>query len=304
MSKTMILDFIRKEILKLNNENKLGSANNYKRLLNSLSTFLGDTDIAISKITSSQINAYNNWLMQRGITRNSASFYMRILRAVFNKAVSRKLVKQTFPFKCVYTGIDKTRKKAVDEQIFLSLLSLDLSRSTSLALARDIFIFSYSTRGMAFIDIAFLKNVNRKNDTITYSRHKTGQTLSIKLETCALRILEKYASQKSEYLFPILKSPDFKTAYKEYLNALSYYNKQLKRFSQLIDCPTTLSSYTARHSWATVAKRHNIPLAVISESMGHTSEKTTLIYLASIDNSVIDNANHTILEPLNRYVSK
>lgn len=300
----MTLNLIQKEINRLRNENKFGSANNYQRLYNSLSLFLNNTDIPISQINISKINSYNKWLTQRAITRNSISFYMRIFRAIYNKAVQQNLVKQTFPFSCVYTGIDKTRKKAVDEQTFLSLLTLDLSNSKSLQLSRDIFIFSYSTRGMAFIDIAFLKRRNIKNDIITYSRHKTGQTLSVKLEKCAKTILERYATESSEFIFPIIFSQDFSCAYKQYLNALSYYNKQLKKLSKMIDCKTPLSSYTPRHSWATAAKRHNIPLTVISESMGHSSEKTTLIYLASIENYIIDNANHTIIEPLNRCISK
>lgn len=87
-------------------------------------------------------------------------------------------------------------------------------------------------------------------------------------------------------------------AFSQYQTALGYYNKLLKRISKILDLDISLSSYTARHSWATAARNHNVPISVISAGMGHTTEKTTQIYLASLESSVIDQANQSILSAL------
>ena len=232
--------------------------------------------------------------------RNSSSFYMRVLRSVYNKAVTKRLVKQTFPFQNVYTGVDKTRKRAIDEQHILDLCKLSLPALSPLALARDLFLFSYCTRGMAFVDMAFLCKKNIHNGYICYTRKKTGQQLVIRVEPLIQKIISRYAGQtkRSQYLLPIISSEDPVIAFSQYQTALGYYNKLLKRISKILDLDISLSSYTARHSWATAARNHNVPISVISAGMGHTTEKTTQIYLASLESSVIDQANQSILSAL------
>ena len=148
---------------------------------------------------------------------------------------------------------------------------------------------------MAFVDIAYLKRSNLQNGVIYYARRKTGQLLSIRVEPCIQRIIDRYANINSPYLFPILTSTEAAVAYKEYCRALNTHNRLLGRLSKMLGCGCKLTSYTSRHSWATVARNHNVPVSVISQGMGHTSEHTTQIYLAMLENSVIDEANRGIL---------
>lgn len=295
MNHILILDYIRAQIEQLRAANRLGTAKNYEKTLYSFSKFLDGAQLPLSAVTEQIIADYNVFLIRRGLVRNTVSFYMRVLRAVYNKAVRQKLVEQQYPFVDVYTGVDRTRKRAVAEVIITQLYQLDLSSGTQLALARDIFIFSYCTRGMAFVDIAYLKRSDLHNGTICYTRRKTGQLLNIKIEPKMQQIIDRYSMQLSPYVFPILSSLDIAESYKQYLAALNTYNRLLGRLSELLGCGSKLTSYTSRHSWATAAMNHNVPISVISQGMGHTSEQTTRIYLTMLENSVIDEANKQII---------
>lgn len=295
------LAFMDKQIRSLIKNGCLGTARNYMCTRNSFASFLHNQDIEFYLMTEDFILEYDSWLRKKGITRNSVSFYMRILRSVYNKAAAEMFFNPENIFRKVYTGVDRTRKRAVNEEIIVRLSNLDLSEHKALDYARDIFIFSFIfsfyTRGMAFVDIAYLRKSNIRNGFIQYIRRKTGQIINIRIESCMKKIMDHYKT-KSEYIFPIITSSDEKIAYRQYQNSLSYYNKQLKKISDLLGLPSPLTSYVARHTWATAARNKNIPLSVISAGMGHTSEKTTQIYLASLDNSIIDEANKFIISSL------
>ena len=293
-----ITDFFTQQIQKLKNDNRRGPARNYSKTLKSLKAFMKNTDSTFNIVTEQFVESYNTFLIQRGVVRNTISFYMRIFRSVYNKAVTQKIIEQTFPFKNVYTGVDRTRKRAVTETVISQLLSIDLKKSKALQFARDLFIFSFYALGMAFVDIVYLKKSNIQNGYITYVRHKTGQELTIRIETRLQNIINQYEKKDSPYLFPILNTEDENKAYSQYEIALNYYNRQLKRLSKLLEPNINLSSYTPRHTWATTARNKNVPLSIISAGMGHSSEKTTLIYLTKIDNSIIDEVNKAIIDSI------
>lgn len=198
----------------------------------------------------------------------------------------------------VYTGIDRTRKRTVSESVIAQLYRLELSDGSLLAFTRDLFIFSYCTRGIAFVDIAYLRKSNLQNGIICYARRKTGQLLSVRIEPAIQRIIDRYASEQTSYLFSIFTSLDASEAYKQYRAALNTHNRLLKRLSEMRPDGCLLTSYTACHSWATAARNHNVPISVISTGMGHTSEQTTRIYLTMLENSVIDEANRGIIGDL------
>lgn len=297
-SHILVLDYMRTQIEQLRATNRLGTAKNYKKTMCSFGEFLGDVRLPLSALTEQVITDYNSFLIQRGLVRNSVSFYMRVLRAIYNKAVRQKLIEQQHPFTEVYTGIDRTRKRAVSESIIVQLHRLELETGTPLALCRDIFIFSYCTRGMAFVDIAYLKKSNLQNGMICYARRKTGQLLSVRIEQSIQRIIDRYIDSDSPYVFPILNSLDANEAYEQYQVALNTHNRLLGRLSEMLGCGCKLTSYTSRHSWATAARNHNVPISVISQGMGHTSEQTTHIYLTMLENSVIDDANKGIISGL------
>ena len=297
---TLVMAFMQARIDRLYRCKCMGTARNYKSAFNSFSMFRQGKDLPFVAITEEIVEEYNSFLTGRGVSRNTISFYMRTMRAVYNKAVRERLVEQTYPFRNVYTGIDRTRKRAVDESVISKLLGLDLMKSRSLEMARDLFLFSFYTRGMAFVDIARLRKSNIRDGVIRYERSKTGQHLYIRMEPCIKAIIDRYEERVRHlpYVFPILKTEEPEVAYKQYTIAINYYNRLLKRLSDMLGLDRGFSSYTPRHSWATVARDRNIPISVISAGMGHASEQTTQIYLAMLENSVIDSANRKIIASL------
>ena len=299
----LFVEFIREESRLMKENGRYGTARNYISTANSFSEYLGNSDLPIQAVTCRIIENYSNWLTERGVCRNSLSFYMRILRAAFNKAVREGLAQQTFPFSNVYTGIERTPKRAVSEETVSTLYRMVLPDRSPLSLARDLFLFSFCTRGMSFVDMAYLKKTDIRRGVIRYRRHKTGQRIEVRLERVISNILDKHTKDSSSYVFPILEDTDSKTAYRRYRSMLRYYNRLLDKLSSMTGTDCHLTSYTARHTWASAARSHGVNLPVISAAMGHTSEKTTSIYLADIDRSLIDSANREIIGRLECAVS-
>ena len=289
------LSYMCMQILKLIQFKKLGTANNYLHTLYSFMDFLDGYNIGIDCLTETLVERYDLYLLNRCLKRNSMSFYMRILRSVYNKAVKQRLVLQTNPFANVYTGVDVTKKRAVQPQILSIISRLDLSDKPAMQFARDLFLFSFYARGMSFVDMAFLKKSSISSNVLYYTRRKTGQRLSVKIEPCMQKIIERYNVSDSEFLFPILVSDIYSKSYQQYRKAVNRYNANLKKLSMYADLDVPLTSYVARHSWATIAQNSNVPISVISAALGHTTEQTTRIYLSAIDDSKIDEANRRII---------
>lgn len=233
------LDYLGKEAGRLRENARYGTARNYRRAMESLSTFLNDKDIPFSALDSALVRRYEAWLRGRKVDRNSCSFYMRVLRAAYNKGVREGLATQDFPFGGVYTGVARTPKRAVDGETVLALQRLDLSVSPALALSRDLFVFGYCARGMTFVDMAYLRKENVSEGRFTYRRHKTGQRLTIRVEPCMEAILKLYtrARPESPYVFPILTDTDPERAYRQYRTGLNYHNRKLKRLGGLLGIP-------------------------------------------------------------------
>ena len=290
--------FMQSVINQLRRLNRIRTSETYTATLASFMKFRDGQDILLCEIDSDTMMLYEAWLKANGNCPNTTSFYMRILRAVYNRAVEKELTEQRHPFKHVYTGIDKTVKRAVPLKAIKRIKELDLTMKPHLDYARDMFLFSFYTRGMSFIDMAYLKKSDLKNGILTYRRRKTGQQLTVKWENCMEEIVTKYAGRSvTQYLLPIITDP-LTDERKQYRNAIFRVNTALKEVARLADLQIPLTMYCARHGWASVAKSKNIPLSVISEGMGHDSEKTTRIYLASLDTSVVDRANSLILKSL------
>ena len=295
--KDSLFNFMESNITLLRQMGKIRTAESYRATLRSFMQFRDGEDILLNEISSELMQIYEAYLHNKGVTRNSSSFYMRIMRAVYNRAVENNLTFNRTPFKHVYTGIDKTTKRAITLNCIKQIKSLDLTLHPSLDFARDIFLFSFYTRGMSFIDIAYLKKKELSNGILSYRRRKTGQQLFIRWEKCMQDIVDKHNSLDTEYLLPIIK-PTKGDERKQYQNAMYLINRKLKIVGKIAGIETPLTMYVARHSWASAAKNKNVPISVISEGMGHDSEATTQIYLASLDTAVVDKANSMILNSL------
>jgi len=293
--------FMKNVIIQLKRLNREGTAENYTAALNSFLQFKNEKELSPEDITSDLMQEYEAHLKARGLTMNTVSFYMRVLRAVYNRAVEQGITEQRHPFRHVYTGVDKTVKRAISLKHLRKIKELKLPDHSAMAFARDMFMFSFYTRGMSFIDMAYLKKSDLKNGILTYRRRKTGLLLTVKWEKCMQEIVDKYnkpLTQDSPYLLPVITAGDREKKRKQYKNTLYAVNTHLKKIAEQIGLSAPLSTYVARHSWASIAKSKNIPVSVISEGMGHDSEMTTQIYLASLECSVIDKANTLILKEL------
>lgn len=292
-----LFNFMEGIIAKLKQNGKVRTAETYKATLNSFKKFRQDEDIMLDCLNSEVMEAYEAWHHNRGVTPNTISFYTRILRAVYNRAVEDDVIENRSPFRHVYTGVDKTVKRALPLDVIKKIKGMDLSLNAALDFARDMFMMSFYLRGMSFIDMAYLKKSDLKDGYVTYRRRKTGQQLTIEWTSDMQLVLDKYPENESEYLLPIIKTTGINERC-AYRNVGYNINRSLKQITKMLSLNFRLTMYVARHSWASAAKAKGVPLSVISEGMGHDSETTTQIYLASLDTSVVDRANAMILKSL------
>ena len=289
--------FGRKHVALLQQLGKPQKAERYAYTLNSFCRFRNNKDVPIQDLDSNIIVAYENYLKNNNLCINSTSFYMRNLRAIYNNAVEKGIVEDSNPFKRVYTGVDKTVKRAIPVETLRQIKQLDLSQYPLLDLARDLFMFSVYTRGMSFVDIAYLRKKDLREGILIYHRQKTGQLLKVKWEATMQKIIDKYNTGDSPYLLPVIRNTE-EDLRKQYKSALRLTNKKLKEIGRMVGLSKPLTTYVARHAWASIAKEQHVPISVISEAMGHSSEKITRIYLASLDASEIDKANRNIIDAL------
>ncbi len=284
-------------IMQLKQIGKHRTAETYISALNSFIRFRNGIEVMLEDVDSDMMIEYEVFLKNRGVCTNSSSFYMRNLRAMYNRAVDKEMIAQRYPFKHVYTGVDKTVKRAVPLKVIRQLRDWDLTLLPLWDYARDMFMFSFYTRGMSFVDMAYLKKKDLSNGVLTYRRQKTNQKLFIKWEKPMQDILDKYDTSGSIYLLPIIRTAE-KDERRQYLSAAHIVNEKLKLMGQEMNLSMPLTTYVARHAWASIAKSKNVAISTISEAMGHDSENTTRIYLTSLDTSMVDRANWLILRSL------
>lgn len=293
-SRYSLFRFMESVIMNLKECGKIRTAETYTATLRSFSRFRRGRDIMLDEITPDLIQAYEAYLRVGGAVPNTTSFYMRILRAVYNRAVESEAIEQRNPFRHVYTGTERTVKRAIPIAAISRIKNLELPQGSKMDFARDMFMLSFYLRGMSFVDMAFLRKKDRADNHVTYRRRKTGQRLDIAWTKEMQSIVEKYPPNPTQYLLPILTNPlsDERIAYR---NRASCINRQLKTIARMTNLKIPLTLYCARHSWASAARTKGIPVSIISEGMGHDSEATTQIYLASLETSVIDRANALII---------
>lgn len=292
-----LFNYMQTLILKLKRNGKIRTSETYRSALNSFRKFRNNEDLMLDSLNSDIMEDYMNWNQQRGVTLNTISFYTRILRAVYNRAIEEDMIVNRYPFRHVYTGIEKTRKRALSLTNLKKLRLLDLTENPKYDYARDMFLLSFMLRGMSLIDMAYLRKSDLTYGYISYRRRKTGQQIIIKWTYDMEEILKKYPENPTGYLLPIIRKscPNDRALY---LRAGYHINKSLKGIAKLIGLSSPLTLYVARHSWASVARAQGIPIGVISEGMGHHSEMTTQIYLTGLDTNVVDSANALILKSI------
>ena len=272
--------------------------------------YRGKGDFTFHEVTPEWLKGFEIHLRGRGCSWNTVSTYLRTFRAVYNRAVDcRGAVYVPHLFRSVYTGTRADRKRALDtEDIQKVFTKLPQSSAVTSDMRRtqELFVLMFLLRGLPFVDLAYLRKSDLHDNVITYRRRKTGRPLSVTLTREAMVLLKRYMNRDSSspYLFSLLESREgTKEAYREYQLALRSFNQQLLLLGQLLGLGDRLSSYTARHTWATTAYYCEIHPGIISEAMGHSSITVTETYLKPFRNKKIDEANQLVTDFVKRTVS-
>lgn len=296
-SRRGLIAYVTELSLRLRKSGRLSMAGRFVTAANSFGRYLKGGDMPLEDVDTTVMQGYEQWMLDSGLCRNTSSFYMRNLRTVYRHAADEGLTVCASPFRHVYTGIDKTAKRALSVEKVRQIRQLDLSGSPCLELARDIFMFSFYTRGMSFVDMAHLTVRNLKGGVLTYRRQKTSRQMYIGWKSDMQEIVDRYHRDGSPFLLPIATG-EGRAFYRSYKNAYKRISKNLKKIGKMVGLSIPLTTYVARHSWASIAKSKNVAVSIISEALGHDSEKTTQIYLSSLDTSVVDDANDLIIGSL------
>lgn len=291
--------FIRGMIAKKLCIGRTGTAKTYGDALASFSCFRKGEDLLIETLDAETMNLYEAWLKGRGVKRNSSSCYLRTLRTLYRKAVDSGMTTDKDIFRHVFTGFAKTTKRAVPLDAIHAIRQLDLPEGSFLAFARDLFVLSVFLQGISFVDMAYLKKSDIKNGLLQYIRKKTGQSLSVGWEPAMQAIVDTYAhlTVGSPYLLPIITMQDG-TERRQYERMGHKVNCYLKKIGQMVGLQIPLTTYVARHSWASVMRDLGVSLSIVSKGLGHESLKTTQIYLSSIDTDGVVKANRRMIRKI------
>ena len=328
-NKISVWNFFNKTISNLERTDNIGNAGIYKTTRNSLFSYHKDHDLTFMDITISFLKEYRIFMISKGLTGNGAYLYMRTLRALYNDAIEDDIVpRDLYPFRSplnpkgfnISNLRNATDKRAIPEYVMKDIM--DYSPGNELEhFAKDIFLFSFLIMGINFSDIAYLKYENFREGRIVFTRAKTRhtKTFSVKLNLVSEAILMrnwkgqgldiKYPLVTSKsfkipekdpyYLFPILNDKKYPTAKQKKTRiqtVLKIVNKNLQIIGTELGLRYKLTTYVARHTYATILKDKGIDVNIISQALGHADQKTTQIYLNSFANPIIDKANETLLQ--------
>lgn len=306
------VETLSKELLNVR-QRRLAEA--YRTVTRRLIKYNKGKDISLDQINAYLIKGFERELVEQGKKPNTISFYMRNLRSIYNKAVESKYIqlKQEHPFTGVYTKVKSTTKRALTVEEITRLYKLDWdslqTKSSSVPLQKKtenelysswrLFMFCFFAQGMCFVDMAHLKKENVKDGVCVYYRKKTLQQVVVVVNEVMQKIIDSFADEvkDSPYLFPIIKVDD-EEAYLRYESGLRIQNHRLRTLAKLAGINKRVTTHVARHSFATIARDGGIPIGVISEMLGHTTEKMTHNYLASFDQSSFDKAYTVVINAI------
>ncbi len=279
-------------------QGRIGTAQAYQSTYNKIRTLTSHTDVSLERLSPHFWEHLCARLTLEDCSRNTQAFYHRNLRAVINRYCNSSVetrISPDFSFKG-----ELTHKRALSVSDMEKLVSFHPS-TIRLQKAKDLFLLCFFLRGVGLADICFMLKTHRQGDYLSFHRHKTAVPLSIQLTNSIRFFLERYGSRQPEspYLFHFLDGAytDTKLTYQAYRALLKRTNTALKEVGEILDLPIPLTSYVARHTWATQAKGVGVSLAHISEALGHRSQRITAVYLKSFDQEILDNLNNSVLAP-------
>ena len=272
------------------------TADLYRAVRNHFMCFSGGKELSLKDVTPALVEAFLKWLREKGLRVNTVNSYMSNLRAMYNRARRESKEKRgESPFAGIHLRQEETRKRAVPVEVIKEIAALDLKSEPKKQLAIDLALFSFMACGIPFVDIVHLtgENLVENGTVLQYHRQKTGAFIQMEVTSGMQMLIDRYKDEERRYLFPVL--PEDAT-HEQYKSCLATENRYLKEISVMLDLPETLTTYSFRHAWASEAYRLHVAIGVISQALGHTSEKTTRIYLQKFDVSEIAKANRQVSE--------
>lgn len=280
--------------------NHTGNALVYQTAVNRFINYCGNPAIKFSAINYTLLQSFSNSLQASGIKPNSISNYLRTIRAIYNKAIRAKLVDRSkYPFLDVKIRSERTIKRAVLRDDLCKLTKLPLSNNSALEKALNHFLLSFYLIGISFTDLAYLKPENIIDGRLVYNRRKTHKYYSIKIFPQVTAILNQFRNVNSKYLLPVLPNhiiEDSLEAKKLIHQWIKTTNKYLKRLGVEAGIAGTLTTYVARHTFATTAKKLGYSNELIAEALGHEyGNRITNIYLDSFDKEVVDEMHERVI---------
>lgn len=305
VNKSSVEEFFQQTIQEYQDQGQVGNRNIYKRTLNSVLNFTnGRLNIPFCEIDVEWLNRYEKWLRSRKNKETTISILFRTIRSLYNKAIKQHYArKNDYPFDeyKINKFNTKTAKRAITKADIMNIYNAQEQSpypSPYFELSKDIFMFSYLCGGINFIDICNLKEENIADGRLSYVRQKTGRSIRLGIPRPALEIISKYKAERKGYLFPIFDeslhiTPVQKQDRKH--KVLAYINKHLNEIGINLGLSIRLTTYVARHSFATILKKSGVEIALISEMLGHAELTTTQIYLDSFDDEQVDNAMMNLL---------
>ncbi|MEO6731927.1 MAG: site-specific integrase [Ferruginibacter sp.] len=305
MNNPLVMDYFNCIVERFVQSGQIKNSEVYKDTKRNLFHFINTRKLHFSDIDVLFLNSFEEFLKKSGKGENTIYIYLRTLRALINKAIKEDICSEKYyAFKnfslTKYSKI-KTEKRAIEKDDIEKIKKLNLKNNKELIDAKNIFLFSFYCRGINFIDIASLKWKDTKGERLSYRRSKTNELFNLSLLKPAQDILDYYHpltyASKESYIFPIFNQNHNtpQALYNRKVKMLRKINADLKEIAALTKLKTELTTYVARHSYATILKKSGISTSIISEAMGHDSEKTTQIYLESFGNNILDEASKAIL---------
>lgn len=301
----------------LQNNGQHRTAKAYLTVCRGFVAFNDGVDICLSQINASLVKRFENFLKENGKQPNTISYYMRNLRVIYNRAIESGRIVDSGekPFADVFTGVEETKRRALTTVEVNNLKNIDFDRLfrlyhpgtrkyvsiQKLYFSWRLFFFCLYAQGMCFVDLVYLKKSQIKDGVLRYYRKKTGKQISVPVNEGMQRIIDSFASdtQNSDYLFPIMNELGRNERYL-YETAMRMQNRRLKKLAKVAGIYKIVSTHVARHSWATICKNELLPLSVICEGLGHSSEKMTRKYLDSFDLSILGDAGVMVLTAVSR----
>lgn len=282
---------------------KYSSVDQYKAMTRHFRCFLSGKPCRLKNLTRTLVEDFSAYLHGLGLRPNTVNCYLGCLRAVYHAALAESLVcAKTDPFKGVKLRPAKTAKRAIPVYAIQKMAALPVSGNQRSELAVDLSLFSFMACGIPFVDLAYLTRENIRGNVLSYYRRKTGTLIRVEMTKGMRQLIRKYnkTGKTAKFLFPILPS-DAPTR-EQYKRCLATHNDLLREIGKRIGLTDKLTSYVMRHSWASAALRQDVPIAVISQALGHTSEKTTRSYLCELDLSELSRANRKVSGSIDRLI--